>query len=186
MPNLSLSVAIGDYDRNRALIDGRVLIDGVDMTGVPPYERPVNMMFQSYALFPHMSVADNVAFGLKQDRVPAPEIARRVGEALELVQLGPMGKRRPHQLSGGMKQRVAIARALINTPSIILADEPTGNLDSKTSHEIMEILGKIHSEGNTVVLVTHEEDISGFAHRIVRLRDGLIESDQKTINLPLF
>jgi putative ABC transport system ATP-binding protein len=89
---------------------------------------------------------------------------------------------KPNELSGGQCQRVAIARALINNPSIILADEPTGNLDSKTSHEIMEILGKIHDDGNTVVLVTHEEDISSFAHRIIRLKDGLIETDQININ----
>ena len=89
---------------------------------------------------------------------------------------------KPNELSGGQCQRVAIARALINNPSIILADEPTGNLDSKTSHEIMEMLGKIHQEGNTVVLVTHEEDISMFAHRIVRLKDGLIESDKRNAN----
>ena len=89
---------------------------------------------------------------------------------------------KPNELSGGQCQRVAIARALINNPAIILADEPTGNLDSKTSHEIMDMLGKIHSEGNTVILVTHEEDISSFAHRIIRLRDGLIESDRMNPN----
>jgi putative ABC transport system ATP-binding protein len=102
----------------------------------------------------------------------------RATAVLEKVKLEDRMHHKPNELSGGQCQRVAIARALINNPSIILADEPTGNLDSKTSHEIMDIIGRIHDEGNTVVLVTHEEDISSFAHRIVRLRDGLIESDK--------
>ena len=101
---------------------------------------------------------------------------------LASVGLSDRSHHRPNELSGGQNQRVAIARALINDPSIILADEPTGNLDSKTSYEIMDILGKIHADGNTVILVTHEEDISKFAHRIVRLRDGLIESDTLNAN----
>jgi putative ABC transport system ATP-binding protein len=99
-------------------------------------------------------------------------------EVLEKVKLSDRSTHKPNELSGGQCQRVAIARALINNPAIILADEPTGNLDSKTSHEIMDILGKIHRDGNTVILVTHEEDISAFAHRVVRLRDGVIESDK--------
>ena len=102
----------------------------------------------------------------------------RAAEVLKKVKLDDRMHHKPNELSGGQCQRVAIARALINNPSIILADEPTGNLDSKTSHEIMEILGKIHGEGNTVILVTHEEDISGFAHRVVRLKDGWVETDQ--------
>lgn len=99
-------------------------------------------------------------------------------EVLEKVKLVDRSHHKPNELSGGQCQRVAIARALINNPSIILADEPTGNLDSKTSHEIMGILSKIHNDGNTVILVTHEEDIAGFAHRVIRLRDGLIETDK--------
>ena len=103
-------------------------------------------------------------------------------ETLRKVKLEDRSHHKPNELSGGQCQRVAIARALINNPSIILADEPTGNLDSKTSYEIMDILGKIHDEGNTVILVTHEEDISAFAHRIIRLRDGVVETDKANAN----
>ncbi len=99
-------------------------------------------------------------------------------QALESVGLGPRAKHKPNELSGGQRQRVAIARALVNDPSIMLADEPTGNLDTKTSYEIMELFENLHSKGNTIIMVTHEEDIAKYAHRIVRLRDGLIESDE--------
>src|SRR5450631_20799 len=107
---------------------GRIFIDGEDMAGVPPYERPVNMMFQSYALFPHMTVEQNVAFGLKQDRVPKGEIAERVATMLDLVKLGGFAQRKPHQLSGGQKQRVALARSLVKRPKLLLLDEPLGAL----------------------------------------------------------
>ncbi|HNF45075.1 MAG TPA: ATP-binding cassette domain-containing protein, partial [Ferruginibacter sp.] len=106
----------------------------------------------------------------------------RAINVLKRVKLDDRSHHKPNELSGGQAQRVAIARALINNPSIILADEPTGNLDTKTSYEIMDILGKIHSEGNTVILVTHEEDISQYAHRVIRLRDGLIETDKQNAN----
>ena len=110
---------------------GRILIDGQDMADIPPYERPVNMMFQSYALFPHMTVAANVAFGLEQEGLARSEIDRRVGEMLDIVKLGDFGRRKPHQLSGGQRQRVALARALVKRPKLLLLDEPLGALDRK-------------------------------------------------------
>jgi putrescine transport system ATP-binding protein len=138
---------------------GRILIDGEDMTGVPPYERPVNMMFQSYALFPHMTVEQNVAFGLKQDRVPKAEIAERVATMLELVKLGGFAKRKPHQLSGGQRQRVALARSLVKRPKVLLLDEPLGALDKKlrehTQFELMSLQDKL---GVTFLVVTHDQE----------------------------
>jgi len=139
--------------------EGRIYIDGADVTDVPPYERPVNMMFQSYALFPHMSVFDNVAFGLKQDRVPKAEIRDRVAEMLGLVQLQDYGSRKPHQLSGGQRQRVALARALVKRPKLLLLDEPLGALDKKlrerTQFELVNIQEKL---GVTFVIVTHDQE----------------------------
>ncbi len=138
---------------------GRILIDGEDMTGVPPYERPVNMMFQSYALFPHMNVEQNVAFGLKQDRVPKAEIAERVTTMLELVKLGGFGKRKPHQLSGGQRQRVALARSLVKRPKVLLLDEPLGALDKKLrEHTQFELIGLQDKLGVTFLVVTHDQE----------------------------
>ncbi|MGE5547021.1 MAG: ABC transporter ATP-binding protein [Solirubrobacterales bacterium] len=138
---------------------GRIVIAGTDMTGVPPYERPVNMMFQSYALFPHMSVEDNVAFGLKQDGVPKAEIRERVAAMLEMVQLAPMARRRPHQLSGGQRQRVALARCLVKQPKVVLLDEPLAALDKKlreqTQFELVNIQERV---GVTFVMVTHDQE----------------------------
>ena len=138
---------------------GNIWIDGADMTGIPPYERPVNMMFQSYALFPHMTVEQNVAFGLKQDRVPKAEIRERVAAMLELVKLTPFAARRPHQLSGGQRQRVALARSLIKQPKLLLLDEPLGALDKKlrehTQFELVNIQEKL---GVTFVVVTHDQE----------------------------
>ncbi len=138
---------------------GTIEIDGVDMAGVPPHRRPVNMMFQSYALFPHMTVEQNVGFGLKQEHVPRREISRRVGEMLELVQLADLGRRRPHQLSGGQKQRVALARALIKRPKLLLLDEPLGALDRRLREQTQfELVNIQETLGLTFIIVTHDQD----------------------------
>jgi putrescine transport system ATP-binding protein len=138
---------------------GRILLDGADMSAVPPYERPVNMMFQSYALFPHMSVVQNVAFGLRQDRVPADERRRRVAEALELVQLVGFDARKPHQLSGGQRQRVALARSLVKRPKLLLLDEPLAALDKKLREQTQLELVRIQRQvGVTFVMVTHDQE----------------------------
>jgi putrescine transport system ATP-binding protein len=138
---------------------GKILIDGVDVTEVPPYERPVNMMFQSYALFPHMTVEQNIAFGLKQDRMPAEQIRRRVAEMLELVKMSELGKRRPDQLSGGQRQRVALARALAKQPKILLLDEPLGALDRRLrEHTQFELVNIQERVGTTFIMVTHDQE----------------------------
>ncbi|OAN44716.1 ABC transporter ATP-binding protein [Paramagnetospirillum marisnigri] len=139
--------------------EGRIFIDGIDITNVPPYERPVNMMFQSYALFPHMTVEGNIAFGLKQDRLPKDVIAERTRAVLDLVQMGKFANRKPHQLSGGQRQRVALARALAKEPKVLLLDEPLGALDKKlreaTQLELVNIQDRV---GVTFVMVTHDQE----------------------------
>jgi putrescine transport system ATP-binding protein len=138
---------------------GRILIDGQDMADIAPYERPVNMMFQSYALFPHMSVEKNVAFGLEQEGVARAEIAQRVGEMLEIVKLGQFAKRKPHQLSGGQRQRVALARALVKRPKLLLLDEPLGALDKKLrEHTQFELINLQEQLGVTFIVVTHDQE----------------------------
>jgi putrescine transport system ATP-binding protein len=138
---------------------GSVFIDGEDMAGTPAYERPVNMMFQSYALFPHMTVAKNVAFGLEQEHLGRVEIDRRVGEILELVKMGPYAGRKPDQLSGGQRQRVALARSLVKRPKLMLLDEPLGALDRKLREQTQfELLGIQERLGVTFVVVTHDQE----------------------------
>jgi putative ABC transport system ATP-binding protein len=142
--------------------------------------KEIGFVFQTFNLMPRTTALDNVALPMVYAGFSKSERVTRATEVLKQVGLDDRMDHKPNQLSGGQRQRVAVARALVNKPSIILADEPTGNLDSKTSVEIMNLFNEIHANGNTVILVTHEEDIAAYAHRIIRLRDGIIESD--TIN----
>ena len=138
---------------------GKILIDGQDMADTPPYERPVNMMFQSYALFPHMTVEKNVSFGLEQEKLSRAEIDKRVADMLDIVKLSQFGKRKPHQLSGGQKQRVALARALIKRPKLLLLDEPLGALDRKLrEHTQFELINLQEQLGVTFIVVTHDQE----------------------------
>ncbi len=139
----------------------------------------IGFVFQTFNLLPRSTALENVALPLVYAGASTTDRQARAEEVLNSVGLSDRMDHRPNQLSGGQRQRVAVARALVNHPSIILADEPTGNLDSKTSVEIMKLFSDIHAQGNTVILVTHEEDIAQHAHRIIRLRDGMIESDEK-------
>ncbi len=153
---------------------GRVWLDGKDVTDLPPYERPMNMMFQSYALFPHLNVWENVAFGLKRDGVAKAEIAQRVEDILQLVQLQKFAKRSPHQLSGGQQQRVALARSLVKRPQLLMLDEPLGALDKKLREETqVELVKIIKQVGVTCVMVTHDQDEAmTMADRIAVMSEG--------------
>lgn len=144
--------------------------------------KEIGFVFQTFNLLPRTTALDNVALPMVYAGFKKQERDARATEVLKQVGLGDRMDHKPNQLSGGQRQRVAVARALVNHPSIILADEPTGNLDTKTSIEIMNLFGQIHANGNTVILVTHEEDIAAHAHRVIRLRDGLIESDNVNLN----
>ncbi|NKI92298.1 polyamine ABC transporter ATP-binding protein [Rhizobacter sp. SG703] len=153
---------------------GRIVLDGKDLAGLPPYARPLNMMFQSYALFPHLTVWDNIAFGLRRDRLPKAEIAERVDAMLKLVQLTKYGQRKPHQLSGGQQQRVALARSLAKKPQLLLLDEPLGALDKKLREETqIELVNIIEEVGVTCVMVTHDqEEAMTMASRIAVMSEG--------------
>jgi putative ABC transport system ATP-binding protein len=167
------------------LTSGKYVLNGNDVSKLPDDElaeirnQEIGFVFQQFNLLPRLSALENVALPLIYAGVSKKERNERAMEMLTKVNLADRHHHKSNELSGGQIQRVAIARALVNNPSIILADEPTGNLDSKTSEEIMKLISDIHSQGNTVVLVTHEEDIARYARRVVRLRDGLIESDQR-------
>jgi putative ABC transport system ATP-binding protein len=145
--------------------------------------KEIGFVFQTFNLMPRTTALDNVALPMVYAGFSKSERIERATEVLKQVGLDDRMDHKPNQLSGGQRQRVAVARALVNKPSIILADEPTGNLDSKTSVEIMNLFNEIHTNGNTVILVTHEEDIAAYAHRIIRLRDGIIESDTLNPNI---
>lgn len=163
---------------------GTYILNGNDVSTMPDNQladirnREIGFVFQQFNLLPRLTALENVALPLVYAGIPKKQRTEMALEVLRKVDLSDRSHHRPNEMSGGQCQRVAIARALVNNPSMILADEPTGNLDSKTSHEIMEIFNKIHADGNSVVLVTHEEDISRFAHRVIRLKDGLLESDR--------
>jgi len=156
---------------------GTITLDGADIGGKPPHKRPVNTVFQSYALFPHMSVAENVAFGLRYKRVSKSEVARRVGEAMELVQLGALAERRPGQLSGGQQQRVALARALVLEPPVLLLDEPLGALDARLRIDLQVELKRIQETLEiTFVYVTHDQDEAlTMSDRVAVMKGGKVE-----------
>lgn len=165
----------GDYHLN-----GHQVSKMIDNDLAEIRNKEIGFVFQQFNLLPRLSALENVALPLIYSGVTKKQRMERAMSVLEQVDLADRSHHRPNELSGGQCQRVAIARALVNNPSLVLADEPTGNLDSKTSYEIMNIFGKIQQAGNTIVLVTHEEDIAHYAKRIVRLRDGVIETDKKT------
>ncbi len=156
---------------------GAVMLDGLNVTGVPPHRRSVNTVFQSYALFPHLTVTENVGFGLKMQRVAAAEAAKQIQEVLELVALGGLGDRKPNQLSGGQRQRVALARALVCRPRILLLDEPLAALDAKLRHTMQRELKSLQRRlGITFILVTHDQqEALAMSDRIALMREGRIE-----------
>lgn len=151
---------------------GSVWLEGKDVTNLEPNQRDVNTVFQNYALFPHMNVADNIGYGLKIRKVPKADIKKKVKEMLELVQLEGFEKRKPAELSGGQKQRVAVARALITQPKLVLADEPTGALDSRATDELLRLFEEINRDGQTILMVTHSVKAASHASRVLFIKDG--------------
>ncbi|GAA3949518.1 ABC transporter ATP-binding protein [Hymenobacter algoricola] len=168
---------------------GNYILNGKDVSRMSDNQlaevrnKEIGFVFQTFNLLPRATSLDNVALPLIYAGYSKSQREEKAMDALQSVGLADRAKHRPNELSGGQRQRVAIARALVNDPSIILADEPTGNLDSKTSYEIMELFEALYVKGNTIIMVTHEEDIARYAHRIVRLRDGLVESDMANNDL---
>lgn len=160
--------------------EGIITIAGKDITQTPPHQRPVNTVFQKYALFPHLNVYNNIAFGLKLKKMPEATIGKKVKQALRMVGMTDYEDRDVDSLSGGQQQRVAIARAIVNDPVILLTDEATGNLDSRTSFEILTLFQRLHAEGRTIIFVTHNPEIAQFSSRNIVLRDGHITED--TVN----
>mgnify|MGYP000982872617 CR=1 FL=1 len=159
--------------------EGEIRISGKEITQTPPHKRPVNTVFQKYALFPHLNVYDNIAFGLKLKKTPKQTIGKKVKAALKMVGMTDYEYRDVDSLSGGQQQRVAIARAVVTNPKLILADEPTGNLDSKNGAEVMNLLTELNHEGTTIIMVTHSQHDASFAHRTVHLFDGSIVASVK-------
>jgi putative ABC transport system ATP-binding protein len=171
---------------------GKYLLNNKDVSSLNDNQladirnKEIGFVFQSFNLLPRLSALENVALPLIYAGYNKKDRLEKAMEVLNSVNLADRVSHKPNELSGGQRQRVAVARALVNSPSIILADEPTGNLDSKTSHEIMALFAKIHENGNTVILVTHEEDIAAHAHRIIKLKDGIVETDVKNDNIVSF
>ncbi len=168
---------------------GQYILNGQDVSNMGENalaevrNKEIGFVFQTFNLLPRQSSLENVALPLIYAGYSKADRTEKAMQALKNVGLENRAHHKPNELSGGQRQRVAVARALVNDPSILLADEPTGNLDTKTSYEIMDLFDQIHSKGNTVIMVTHEEDIAEYAHRIVRLRDGLIETDRVNTNI---
>lgn len=163
------------------ITDGTLKIDGKVANNMPPKDRNLSMVFQNYALYPHMTVKDNILFGLDVKKVPKSEQKRRLDEAAEMLGLTQYLKRKPRELSGGQRQRVAIARVLAMEPSIILADEPTGNLDSASGKEIMDIIQGLWKAGNTIVLITHDTQVADQAQRKIYVRDGKVSGKEPAL-----
>ena len=159
---------------------GSIFFDDRDVTSLPPEKRGIGLVFQNYALYPHMTVLQNICFPMEIQRIPKKERIRRAEELAEMVHITPYLKRKPAELSGGQQQRVAIGRALMNAPSVVLADEPTGNLDSKNSAEIMSLLRASNKKfKQTLIVITHDEDVALMADRVIAIEDGRIVRDER-------
>lgn len=165
------------------ILNGQMVSDMTENELAEIRNKEIGFVFQTFNLLPRASALENVALPLIYAGYGKADREERAMEALESVNLADRHHHKPNELSGGQRQRVAIARALVNSPSIILADEPTGNLDSKTSYDIMGLFEELHDKGNTIIMVTHEDDIAHYAHRIIRLKDGLVEWDKKNDNI---